>query len=183
MLQSWGTPVPEGASDHRCVHSSGSLTMDLTGVPHLVCLSLWAQGAPACPSGTTSSAGRWGHQVRWWPCPVPTTFMTSIIKVRQAGVGWGPPGCQDGELRAPDLSACPDPPCGPAGHAYRRCDRNGSWELVPGHNRTWANYSECVKFLTNETRERVRAFPPPQPDLDKVTPERGLTPPATLTGL
>uniref|UniRef100_A0A667HB30 Parathyroid hormone/parathyroid hormone-related peptide receptor n=1 Tax=Lynx canadensis TaxID=61383 RepID=A0A667HB30_LYNCA len=40
------------------------------------------------------------------------------------------------------------------GHAYRRCDRNGSWELVPGHNRTWANYSECVKFLTNETRER-----------------------------
>ncbi|ELK24972.1 Parathyroid hormone/parathyroid hormone-related peptide receptor [Myotis davidii] len=40
------------------------------------------------------------------------------------------------------------------GHAYRRCDRNGSWELVPGHNRTWANYSECTKFLTNETRER-----------------------------
>ncbi|KAI4553663.1 hypothetical protein MJT46_015843 [Ovis ammon polii x Ovis aries] len=40
------------------------------------------------------------------------------------------------------------------GHAYRRCDRNGSWELVPGHNRTWANYSECLKFLTNETRER-----------------------------
>ncbi|TKC39012.1 hypothetical protein EI555_015980 [Monodon monoceros] len=47
------------------------------------------------------------------------------------------------------------------GHAYRRCDRNGSWELVPGHNRTWANYSECVKFLTNETRERVRGFPLP----------------------
>uniref|UniRef100_G1PDW9 Parathyroid hormone/parathyroid hormone-related peptide receptor n=1 Tax=Myotis lucifugus TaxID=59463 RepID=G1PDW9_MYOLU len=40
------------------------------------------------------------------------------------------------------------------GHAYRRCDRNGSWELVPGHDRTWANYSECLKFLTNETRER-----------------------------
>ncbi|XP_045434747.1 parathyroid hormone/parathyroid hormone-related peptide receptor isoform X2 [Pipistrellus kuhlii] len=40
------------------------------------------------------------------------------------------------------------------GHAYRRCDRNGSWELVPGHNRTWANYTECLKFLTNETRER-----------------------------
>lgn len=87
--------------------------------------------------------------------------MTSITKVRQAGVGWGPQGCQDLELRTPDLSACPDPPHGPAGHAYRRCDRNGSWELVPGHNRTWANYSECVKFLTNETRERVRAFPLP----------------------
>ncbi|XP_023353765.2 parathyroid hormone/parathyroid hormone-related peptide receptor [Sarcophilus harrisii] len=40
------------------------------------------------------------------------------------------------------------------GRAYRRCDSNGSWELVPGNNRTWANYSECVKFLTNETRER-----------------------------
>ncbi|KAF2986552.1 hypothetical protein EK904_013010 [Melospiza melodia maxima] len=39
-------------------------------------------------------------------------------------------------------------------HAYRRCDLNGSWELVPGNNRTWANYSECAKFLTNETRER-----------------------------
>lgn len=43
----------------------------------------------------------------------------------------------------------------PTGHAYRRCDLNGSWELVPGNNRTWANYSECTKFLTNETRERV----------------------------
>ncbi|NP_001075558.1 parathyroid hormone/parathyroid hormone-related peptide receptor precursor [Oryctolagus cuniculus] len=31
------------------------------------------------------------------------------------------------------------------GHAYRRCDRNGSWELVPGHNRTWANYTECLQ--------------------------------------
>uniref|UniRef100_A0A8D2MXJ4 Parathyroid hormone 1 receptor n=1 Tax=Zonotrichia albicollis TaxID=44394 RepID=A0A8D2MXJ4_ZONAL len=40
-------------------------------------------------------------------------------------------------------------------HAYRRCDLNGSWELVPGNNRTWANYSECAKFLTNETRERI----------------------------
>ncbi|KAK4826646.1 hypothetical protein QYF61_010574 [Mycteria americana] len=51
------------------------------------------------------------------------------------------------------------------GHAYRRCDLNGSWELVPGNNRTWANYSECAKFLTNETRERmassviVKGFP------------------------
>ncbi|KAM4689822.1 parathyroid hormone/parathyroid hormone-related peptide receptor [Discoglossus pictus] len=40
------------------------------------------------------------------------------------------------------------------GQAHRRCDMNGSWELVQGHNRTWANYSECTKFLTNETRER-----------------------------
>lgn len=38
------------------------------------------------------------------------------------------------------------------GHAYRRCDSNGSWELAPGHNRTWANYSECLTFMPNETR-------------------------------
>ncbi|CAN8185185.1 unnamed protein product [Coccothraustes coccothraustes] len=54
---------------------------------------------------------------------------------------------------------CPSPPMSSRaehgrGHAYRRCDLNGSWELVPGNNRTWANYSECAKFLTNETRER-----------------------------
>ncbi|XP_056374680.1 parathyroid hormone/parathyroid hormone-related peptide receptor [Hyla sarda] len=41
------------------------------------------------------------------------------------------------------------------GHAYRRCDMNGSWELVLGNNRTWANYTECAKFLSNETRDRV----------------------------
>uniref|UniRef100_A0A6I8PKI9 Parathyroid hormone/parathyroid hormone-related peptide receptor n=1 Tax=Ornithorhynchus anatinus TaxID=9258 RepID=A0A6I8PKI9_ORNAN len=40
------------------------------------------------------------------------------------------------------------------GQAYRRCDLNGSWELVPGNNRAWANYSECLKFLTNETKDR-----------------------------
>ncbi|KAJ1099047.1 hypothetical protein NDU88_004151, partial [Pleurodeles waltl] len=40
------------------------------------------------------------------------------------------------------------------GHAYRRCDMNGSWDVATGHNRTWANYNECTKFLTNETRER-----------------------------
>ncbi|KAM8967187.1 parathyroid hormone/parathyroid hormone-related peptide receptor [Pelodytes ibericus] len=40
------------------------------------------------------------------------------------------------------------------GHAYRRCDMNGSWELVPGNNRTWANYTECAKYLFNDTKER-----------------------------
>lgn len=57
----------------------------------------------------------------------------------------------------------------PTGHAYRRCDRNGSWEVVPGHNRTWANYSECLKFMTNETRERVRTYSLPSLTL-KSTP-------------
>ncbi|XP_075953365.1 parathyroid hormone/parathyroid hormone-related peptide receptor [Anarhichas minor] len=32
------------------------------------------------------------------------------------------------------------------GLAYRRCDNNGTWELVTA-NKTWANYNECAKFL------------------------------------
>ncbi|XP_014836409.1 PREDICTED: parathyroid hormone/parathyroid hormone-related peptide receptor isoform X1 [Poecilia mexicana] len=32
------------------------------------------------------------------------------------------------------------------GLAYRRCDSNGTWKLV-SVNKTWANYSECSKFL------------------------------------
>ncbi|KAM4727704.1 parathyroid hormone/parathyroid hormone-related peptide receptor isoform 2-T2 [Anableps anableps] len=32
------------------------------------------------------------------------------------------------------------------GLAYRRCDSNGTWELV-SVNKTWASYSECSKFL------------------------------------
>ncbi|XP_066483863.1 parathyroid hormone/parathyroid hormone-related peptide receptor [Tiliqua scincoides] len=39
------------------------------------------------------------------------------------------------------------------GHAYRQCDMNGSWVLARSTNRTWANYSECAKFITNNTRE------------------------------
>ncbi|XP_018603155.1 parathyroid hormone/parathyroid hormone-related peptide receptor [Scleropages formosus] len=35
------------------------------------------------------------------------------------------------------------------GHAYRRCDGNGTWELVSSNNKTWANYSECAKFLSH----------------------------------
>ncbi|KAL2097326.1 hypothetical protein ACEWY4_006533 [Coilia grayii] len=33
------------------------------------------------------------------------------------------------------------------GFAYRRCDLNGTWELATTNNKTWANYSECAKFL------------------------------------
>ncbi|XP_036453155.1 parathyroid hormone/parathyroid hormone-related peptide receptor [Colossoma macropomum] len=42
------------------------------------------------------------------------------------------------------------------GHAYRRCDLNGSWELATSNNKTWANYSECAKFLShyNQSQER-----------------------------
>ncbi|MBN3306536.1 PTH2R protein, partial [Amia calva] len=33
------------------------------------------------------------------------------------------------------------------GHAYRKCDLNGSWHFVESLNRTWSNYSECLTFL------------------------------------
>ncbi|RXM27465.1 Parathyroid hormone/parathyroid hormone-related peptide receptor [Acipenser ruthenus] len=41
------------------------------------------------------------------------------------------------------------------GHAYRRCDMNGSWELAPS-NRTWANYTECAKFLTHYSQNHEK---------------------------
>ncbi|XP_052466694.1 parathyroid hormone/parathyroid hormone-related peptide receptor-like [Carassius gibelio] len=42
------------------------------------------------------------------------------------------------------------------GHAYRRCDINGTWELASNNNKTWANYTECAKFLPhyNYSQER-----------------------------
>ncbi|KAK6492093.1 parathyroid hormone/parathyroid hormone-related peptide receptor-like [Huso huso] len=42
------------------------------------------------------------------------------------------------------------------GHAYRRCDMNGSWELAPSNNRTWANYTECAKFLTHYSQNHEK---------------------------
>uniref|UniRef100_A0A3Q1FP85 Parathyroid hormone/parathyroid hormone-related peptide receptor n=1 Tax=Acanthochromis polyacanthus TaxID=80966 RepID=A0A3Q1FP85_9TELE len=33
------------------------------------------------------------------------------------------------------------------GRAYRQCDASGNWELVPSINRTWANYTECTRYL------------------------------------
>lgn len=33
------------------------------------------------------------------------------------------------------------------GHAYRKCDVNGSWVFVDRWNKTWTNYSECLRFL------------------------------------
>ncbi|KAJ0012310.1 hypothetical protein NQD34_013285 [Periophthalmus magnuspinnatus] len=40
------------------------------------------------------------------------------------------------------------------GQAYRRCDHNGSWELTTTNNKTWANYSECAKFLYNQSHNK-----------------------------
>ncbi|XP_066573358.1 parathyroid hormone/parathyroid hormone-related peptide receptor [Amia ocellicauda] len=39
------------------------------------------------------------------------------------------------------------------GHVHRRCDTNGSWEISPSNNKTWANYSECAKFLANYNQD------------------------------
>lgn len=51
-----------GASEHRCIHPSGSLTMDLTGVPP-PCLSVSAgTGRPCLPE--------WDH-ILCWPLGAP----------------------------------------------------------------------------------------------------------------
>uniref|UniRef100_A0A8C6P8A4 Parathyroid hormone 2 receptor a n=1 Tax=Nothobranchius furzeri TaxID=105023 RepID=A0A8C6P8A4_NOTFU len=39
------------------------------------------------------------------------------------------------------------------GHAYRKCDANGSWVFVENWNKTWTNYSECLRFLQPFTDE------------------------------
>ncbi|XP_038154786.1 parathyroid hormone 3 receptor isoform X3 [Cyprinodon tularosa] len=38
------------------------------------------------------------------------------------------------------------------GRAYRQCDVSGIWELEPSNNRTWANYTECTRYLTSNHR-------------------------------
>ncbi|XP_032424707.1 parathyroid hormone 2 receptor [Xiphophorus hellerii] len=42
------------------------------------------------------------------------------------------------------------------GHAYRRCDVNGSWVFVEQWNKTWTNYSECLRFLQPLSDEEAR---------------------------
>ncbi|XP_018093584.1 parathyroid hormone/parathyroid hormone-related peptide receptor isoform X2 [Xenopus laevis] len=34
------------------------------------------------------------------------------------------------------------------GFAYRKCGQSGTWVQVPGLNRTWANYSECLTWVS-----------------------------------
>nr|XP_028559621.1 parathyroid hormone/parathyroid hormone-related peptide receptor-like [Podarcis muralis]XP_028559623.1 parathyroid hormone/parathyroid hormone-related peptide receptor-like [Podarcis muralis]XP_028559624.1 parathyroid hormone/parathyroid hormone-related peptide receptor-like [Podarcis muralis] len=42
------------------------------------------------------------------------------------------------------------------GHAYRRCDVHGNWELVPNMNKTWANYTECAIFFAPERQNQEK---------------------------
>uniref|UniRef100_A0A673B2I5 Parathyroid hormone 2 receptor a n=1 Tax=Sphaeramia orbicularis TaxID=375764 RepID=A0A673B2I5_9TELE len=44
------------------------------------------------------------------------------------------------------------------GHAYRKCDVNGSWVFVDHWNKTWSNYSECLRFLHPTDEERRQDF-------------------------
>lgn len=44
--------------------------------------------------------------------------------------------------------------CTNAGYAYRKCDVNGSWVFVDHWNKTWSNYTECLRFLQPSDEER-----------------------------
>ncbi|KAG8432777.1 hypothetical protein GDO86_017134 [Hymenochirus boettgeri] len=44
------------------------------------------------------------------------------------------------------------------GLAYRKCNFNGTWEFVHSLNRTFANYSECLRFLGPEMSHGKREF-------------------------
>uniref|UniRef100_A0A670Z9Q6 PTH/PTHrP type I receptor n=1 Tax=Pseudonaja textilis TaxID=8673 RepID=A0A670Z9Q6_PSETE len=44
------------------------------------------------------------------------------------------------------------------GHAYRRCNDDGNWQLVPNTNKTWANYTECVLFFAPEQQDQEKLF-------------------------
>ncbi|KAK5607141.1 Parathyroid hormone/parathyroid hormone- peptide receptor [Crenichthys baileyi] len=44
------------------------------------------------------------------------------------------------------------------GRAYRQCDGSGNWELVPSNNHTWANYTECTRYLTSNHRNMEKVF-------------------------
>ncbi|XP_037706293.1 parathyroid hormone 2 receptor [Choloepus didactylus] len=49
------------------------------------------------------------------------------------------------------ISAVPCPPYiydfNHKGVAFRHCNTNGTWDFVHNLNKTWANYSECLRFL------------------------------------
>ncbi|XP_015263989.1 PREDICTED: parathyroid hormone/parathyroid hormone-related peptide receptor [Gekko japonicus] len=42
------------------------------------------------------------------------------------------------------------------GHAYRYCDVDGNWHLVPNVNKTWANYTECAMFFAPEQQKKEK---------------------------
>lgn len=45
-----------------------------------------------------------------------------------------------------------------SGMAFRHCNSNGTWSFVQSLNRTWSNYSECLRFLQVESSPRKVFF-------------------------
>lgn len=33
------------------------------------------------------------------------------------------------------------------GVAFRHCNHNGTWDFMYSSNKTWVNYSDCLRFL------------------------------------
>uniref|UniRef100_F7EXI2 Parathyroid hormone 2 receptor n=1 Tax=Ornithorhynchus anatinus TaxID=9258 RepID=F7EXI2_ORNAN len=44
------------------------------------------------------------------------------------------------------------------GLAFRHCTPNGSWDFIPGLNKTWANYSDCLHLVQPEISTKKREF-------------------------
>ncbi|XP_018429466.1 PREDICTED: parathyroid hormone 2 receptor-like, partial [Nanorana parkeri] len=44
------------------------------------------------------------------------------------------------------------------GMVYRRCSANGTWDFVQNSNRSFSNYSECIRFLEPEMSHGKREF-------------------------
>ncbi|XP_075034732.1 parathyroid hormone 2 receptor [Mixophyes fleayi] len=44
------------------------------------------------------------------------------------------------------------------GMVYRRCNVNGTWDFVENSNRSFSNYSECIRFMESELSHSKREF-------------------------
>ncbi|XP_038622711.1 parathyroid hormone 2 receptor isoform X3 [Tachyglossus aculeatus] len=44
------------------------------------------------------------------------------------------------------------------GFAFRHCTPNGSWDFMPGLNKTWANYSDCLHLVQPEISTKKKEF-------------------------
>ncbi|KAK2501020.1 hypothetical protein MC885_020026 [Smutsia gigantea] len=56
------------------------------------------------------------------------------------------------------ISAVPCPPYiydfNHKGLAFRYCNHNGTWDFMYSSNKTWANYSDCLRFLQPDIRKQ-----------------------------
>ncbi|KAG8520989.1 Parathyroid hormone 2 receptor [Galemys pyrenaicus] len=60
------------------------------------------------------------------------------------------------------MSAVPCPPYiydfNHKGVAFRHCNPNGTWDFMHSLNKTWANYSDCLRFLQPDSSIRKQEF-------------------------